>query len=357
MRICFVTNGVISSHATMKRAFGMARPLLGAGHSVAVLLEDHPDNRERVAAVPGVEAHWIPLGLGLRAHLRAKRTVLGQGAFDVVHCCGLGFRNLVWRGDAPGALRIMDHVELESSLAGHPLLRRWVLRALEARVLAGYSAHVAASRYLHAVLHQRCRGARRLLYLPYASEAPALPARPAGTEGRRVALYMGGLYREYGVWDILDAAERLLASEPLLDFEILGQGPESERLAAWVSSRNLEGRIRLAGYVPEAQLHARLASADLFLAPLADTVSDWARCPSKLLTYMSYGRPVVTGPVGEATVYLGSRGFYYSGGSAGLAEAVSRALRAPRGLAPYDFPLSWEERVAAYLQWLEAAAA
>ena len=47
MKIAFVTFGNFDGHATLKRATGMARPLILAGHEVYLLLEDSDVNREK----------------------------------------------------------------------------------------------------------------------------------------------------------------------------------------------------------------------------------------------------------------------------------------------------------------------
>ena len=54
------------------------------------------------------------------------------------------------------------------------------------------------------------------------------------------------------------------------------------------------------GFVSESELAAYFRSASVFVAPLYDTVTDWARCPSKLFMYAAFGKPVVTAKVGEA---------------------------------------------------------
>jgi len=357
MRFCFVTNSVISSHATMKRAFGMAGPLLARGHEVSIIMEEHPDNRERLARLPGVTPLAYARRDGLPSLLREKNALLRSASFDVVHVCGLGYRNLVSPAACPGAAFLMDHVELESSMPGHTRLTRGLKYLAEAWSFRRYPLQVAASRWLQDHVGARCRGGRIPLYLPYASERPegavsggeALRTRAAG---RRVVLFMGGIYRAYGVFDILRAAALLGKERSDLLFVILGQGPELQALREECAQRGLGESVWIPGFVPESEIYGYLGAADVFLAPLHDTVTDRARCPSKLFTYMSYQRPVVTSRIGEAPLYLGERGFYGEGGVPGMVAQLRLALAA--GTCDYDYPLDWSSRVETYLAWLRS---
>ena len=59
MRIAFVTFGNFDGHATLKRATGMAGPLIAQGHEVVLLLEDCEINREKVELeCPSAEVVW-----------------------------------------------------------------------------------------------------------------------------------------------------------------------------------------------------------------------------------------------------------------------------------------------------------
>ena len=48
MKICFVTFGNVTDYATLKRATGLAEPLIARGHSVSIVIEDTFDNRARL---------------------------------------------------------------------------------------------------------------------------------------------------------------------------------------------------------------------------------------------------------------------------------------------------------------------
>ena len=57
MRICFITFGNVTDYATLKRATGLAGPLIARGHSVSIVIEDTVDNRARLAfECPDVQA-------------------------------------------------------------------------------------------------------------------------------------------------------------------------------------------------------------------------------------------------------------------------------------------------------------
>jgi glycosyltransferase involved in cell wall biosynthesis len=350
----------------MKRAFGMAPTLLAAGHRVTVLVEDHGDNLEAAASVPGLAVRTFAGGLTAWAEAAAKERWLGELTPEVVHLCGLGWRNFLHPAAVPGALFLPDHVELESSLPGTSRLRRTHIALLEWRALARYRQHVAASRYLVDLWTRRARrlGRRRAFhYFPYAVEPTAAPDaaaavayaahRPAG----RYVLYAGGFYRNYGFFTLLEATAMVAATVPGFHLVLLGRGPEQAAGEDWVRAHGLGAHVSFGGYVPVAELPLWLAGADALLSPLHDTVTDWARCPSKIPLYMAARRPVVTCRIGEAEAYLGALGHYYEPGSAASLAATLAGLWAEGRKPPVPYALehlSWAHGTASWLAFVDA---
>lgn len=90
MHILFVTNGVITKHATMKRAFGLAPGLRARGCQVTICLEDHVDNRAEIQRLGGCAVRYYQGGT-FREEYRRKAKLIANCQCDVVHICGLGW--------------------------------------------------------------------------------------------------------------------------------------------------------------------------------------------------------------------------------------------------------------------------
>ena len=362
-RICFVTNSSLERHATIKRAFGMAGPLMELGHHVHICLEDCESNREAIGRLDGVTPLWFRAG-GQGMERGQKSAYVAEGDFDAVHICGLGFRNAIRRTTNPSCMTIMDHVELESALVNAPKIRRAAQYSLESWSLMHYSSHVVASTYLRDLWHHRTarwRLKRELLYLPFAHESRwrSQLEQFSGERVRKrfpdkkILFYMGGFHRAYGCYEMLEALQTLQRTRNDTVAVLCGRGPEFRAALDYVSQNGLFDTIVMPGFVPESELMDYLAAADVLISPLQDTVADRARCPSKLYEYMLTQRPIVTCRIGENANALGGSGYYYQPANAvSMAAALERALEGER----QEYPLarhSWMARARCYTHWLD----
>jgi glycosyltransferase involved in cell wall biosynthesis len=360
---CFVTHASLAHHPTIKRAFGMAGPLTELGHRVSICLEEDESNRAAMEKLDSVVPLWYrPAGLFMEH--RQKAVLVAKGQFDVVHICGLGFRNAIGRNANSAGLTVMDHVELESSIQASPKARRVAQYSLEVWSLLHYVEHVVASAYLRDLWQKRCaqwRLKREVLYLPFAYEKrwrerlerSLMEPKIHRFSGKKMFFFMGGFYRAYGCYEMLEALERLLQSREDVVAVLCGRGPEYKSMRESADRKGLAGRIEMPGFVPEAELLEYLSAADVLISPLQDTVTDWARCPSKLYEYMLTQKPIVTCQIGENWRVLGDKGYYYHPGDvASMTAAMKRALEG--GSQNYSLDdLSWMARSKNYVQWIE----
>lgn len=364
MKICFITNNTITKHATMKRAFGMANPLAALGHEVTICLEDAEDNRVAMAKCPQARAYYYTPGSVLNER-RQKQAFLKHNYFDIVHICGLGFRNAILPQKCRTSFVIMDHVELESSMLAAAVKRRIFQSHLEWWSLLVYNGSVLASKYLEYLFLRRLHflGKRRpLLYLPYAYDPHSLnpdsnkiDSLRASYPQKKIIVYMGGINRSYGCFEMLESFRLLASRKQNFVAIILGRGLERDEAINFVQQHQLEQVVEFKGYVPEEDVPTFLYSADVLLSPLHDTVTDWARCPSKLLMYMATQKPIVTCAIGEAWEYLGKDGFYYQPGSVdSMSKAIERAMDVDSQWQPNYDPSqhAWQVRVQAWLDWI-----
>jgi len=338
--------------------------LMDLGHDVSICLEDHEANRVAIKQLNGVSALWYQLAnLGLER--RQKTELVAGHNFDVVHICGLGFRNAIRRSANPSCMTIMDHVELESSLVNAPKVRRAAQFALEAWSLMYYAGHVVASAYLQDLWLARCkrfRMKREVLYLPFAYDCQwrhRLEQSSGGMAkkrfpGKKIIFYMGGFHKAYGCYEMLNALNCLRLIRNDFAAVLCGRGPEYGAAVDYAKQKGLSDIISMPGFVPEAELMDYLSAADVLISPLQDTIADKARCPSKLYEYMVTKRPIVTCRIGENGITLGDSGYYYKPGDiASMTVALGQALEG----GPKEYLLvehSWMARVRRYMQWLDA---
>ncbi len=364
--ICFVTNASFDRHATIKRAFGMCGPLTDLGHKVTICLEDSAANREMMAQLGGVSALWFRRGSLIDERNQKTRLVRAK-MFDVIHVCGLGYRNALYRANDSRIVTVMDHVELESALTNAPLTRRMAQYLLEWWSLKHYSAHVVASDYLRTLWERRTaslRIHREVLYLPFAYEERlkedlAFHRSRDGQAmfpGKRLLFYMGGFHKAYGCYDMLEAILRLRGTRKDFVAVLCGRGPEFTAVQEFVARHGLSDIVKTPGFVPQAELSRYLSAASVMISPLQDTVADRARCPSKLYEYMITDRPIVTCRIGENGRALGSSGFFYRpSDSDSLATALGKALSVDEAWRPsYRVEEhSWMARSRRYAAWLD----
>ena len=366
MHITFVTHGSFDCVATLKRATGMAGPLISSGHRVSILLEDSYANRERVGMeCPAVEAVYLRSGSATQERARKSRALHGLNS-DLVWMCGVGYRNMV-KPCRRDAIWIADHSELLSAVGNRAAIRRAIDWGFETFAFRSCDGHIAASRYLETYCHkavQRLGRRTPVHYSPYAVTPSMVAARGTlstdielATTGKKVILYLGSFWENYGFWDMLHVAEQMVAGRSDLIFLFMGKGPEESAGREWISNRQLGDRVLLLGFAPEAMLGDLFSKADVFLCPLRDTAQDWARCPSKLYMYLPAGRPIVTCRIGEAAEALGERGVYYRPGDrAELRTAINTALTSANHGALIDLAAehTWERRTRYFLDWLQA---
>jgi glycosyltransferase involved in cell wall biosynthesis len=145
----------------------------------------------------------------------------------------------------------------------------------------------------------------RVFYLPngIASLPPALPL-PAVDHPPTLLLYTR--FWEFDVRDIIAMLVPLCQECPALRLRVVGKGERGEErdLMEWATRAGVAEHIDNVGWVEPGDIPALLASADIALVPMDDTLINRARCSVKLLELMAAGLPVVAGRVGEVAEYL-----------------------------------------------------
>lgn len=159
--------------------------------------------------------------------------------------------------------------------------------------------------------------------------------RRSGSPARLV--FVGRLARQKGLDLLLEAVARLPGREAALD--IVGDGPERERLEGLAASREAGCPVRFLGWRSGDDLVACYQSADVFVVPSRDE-----GMPNTVLEAMACGLPVVGSRISgiEEAVRDGETGLLFPPGDVGaLADTIARLMadggeRARMGAAARD---------------------
>jgi glycosyltransferase involved in cell wall biosynthesis len=106
----------------------------------------------------------------------------------------------------------------------------------------------------------------------------------------RVILHAGSMGKKQGLMNVVDAAAAGGNNQVLWVF--VGGGEDKAMLVDAVKRRRLDERVRFVPFQRDEEVAAMFAAADVLLLNQLRTVKDTV-IPSKLLTYMSAGRPVM----------------------------------------------------------------
>lgn len=123
-------------------------------------------------------------------------------------------------------------------------------------------------------------------------------------------LTMGRLSKLKGTYDILQAAPRVIARKPDVEFWLAGVG-DIDAVKKIISRHAWGKNIRLLGWIEGQAKQAYLAQANIFLLP-----SYHEGTPIAILEAMAYGLPIISTPVGgiPSLITDGETGFLITPG-------------------------------------------
>ena len=162
------------------------------------------------------------------------------------------------------------------------------------------------------------------------ASAPGAPGGRPAADRPTVLLY--SRFWEFDVRDVVAALAGIVAGEPAARLLVVGKGErgEEQELLRLAARAGLSTALDFRGWTEPADLPELLASADVALVPMDDTLINRARGLAKLLELMALGLPIVAARVGQVGEYLdgGACGVLVAPGSAGaLARGVLGLLR------------------------------
>jgi glycosyltransferase involved in cell wall biosynthesis len=171
---------------------------------------------------------------------------------------------------------------------------------------------------------------RKLVVIPngadlrlFRADADPFPSRQRfGLAERFVVGYVGS----HGVSHGLDAVLEAAALQPDVQYLLVGDGAERDRLVKQRDERRLEN-VSMHASVPKSDVPGLYAASDVCLVPLRDVPLFGAFVPSKLFEVLAAGRPIVGAVRGEAREILERSGgalLVEPEDARGIADAVER---------------------------------
>ncbi|MGZ8764018.1 MAG: glycosyltransferase family 4 protein [Acidimicrobiia bacterium] len=207
---------------------------------------------------------------GLAARIDALAREVGAATLFVDPMLPLGIVGCSLRAAPHLVIAHGAEITLPGRLPGPNLAARSVLRAADGVIAAGeYPAREvvhAAGRLVRGVVVPPGVDVER--FRPLDIEARAAARRRFGLDPNRpLVLGASRLVPRKGFDVVIDAVAGL---DPLVQLAIGGAGRDRHRLEARVARRGLGGRVRFLGRVPDADLPALYASADVFAMACRD---------------------------------------------------------------------------------------
>jgi glycosyltransferase involved in cell wall biosynthesis len=123
--------------------------------------------------------------------------------------------------------------------------------------------------------------------------------RQIAAEDKFVVSYIGTMGMAHGLETVLDAARILQERAPSVRFMLVGEGAEKQTLVSRANSMGLDN-LTFLDQQDREKVPAFICSSDVCLVMLKKAELFKTVLPSKLLEFMSCGRPVLLGVDGEA---------------------------------------------------------
>ena len=176
----------------------------------------------------------------------------------------------------------------------------------------------------HDVAHELRDSGAKVHLVPHGVDLDGFGPRSFPDVGPLQLLAIGRLVEKKGFHILITAAARLRCSFQL---NIVGEGPEEERLKDLVRCHGLESNVRLCGAKTHEDLPEAYARAHVLIVPsIVDRTGDRDGLPNVVLEAMACGRPVIASNVGAiaSAVVDGETGLLTeSGNPESLATAIN----------------------------------
>jgi glycosyltransferase involved in cell wall biosynthesis len=256
----------------------------------------------------------------------------------------------------------------ESATEGEGKRSVFFKRAIERAIYASARRFIVLSQAFRDVLVRRYRVREdRIEIVPGGVQADIFHTDLSRAEAREklgwpndraILVTVRRLARRMGLENLVDAVDQLRKREPGILAVIAGTGPLAAGLAELVEQRNLKNHVKLAGFVPDADLPLVYRAADLSVVP-SIALEGFGLV---VLESLAAGTPAVVTPIGGLPEVVSglSKDLILDGSSAkhlaeGLALRLSALGKLPSDKAcqayakeNFDWPVIAKEVVAVY---------
>jgi glycosyltransferase involved in cell wall biosynthesis len=157
-------------------------------------------------------------------------------------------------------------------------------------------------------------------------EVDAELSREVAADGKFVVGYIGTMGMAHGLETLVEAAAHLQTTAPEVLFLLVGEGAEKDRIITLAKSRGLTN-LRFVDQQPREKIPAYIRLSDACLVLLKKTELFKTVIPTKMLEFMSCGRPLILGVDGQARKIMQEAQagiFVEPEDAAALAQAVTR---------------------------------
>jgi putative colanic acid biosynthesis glycosyltransferase WcaI len=124
-----------------------------------------------------------------------------------------------------------------------------------------------------------------------------------GIQGRYVVGYIGTIGMAHRLETVIEAASILRSHAPELAFLIVGEGAEKEQISGLIKSKGLTNMV-MVEQQPREKIPEFINACDACLVMLRKSEVFQTVLPTKMLEFMSCGRPVLLGVDGQAREVL-----------------------------------------------------
>ena len=128
------------------------------------------------------------------------------------------------------------------------------------------------------------------------------PPRPG--DGKFRLIYHGTIARRNGLEVVFRALRTAREALPTLEFYVMGEGDDLERLKGIVKALQLVDCVNFAGRVPLKEIPSRIIQAHLGIVPIIYDAFTRYMLPVKLMEYVRLGIPVIASRTETMLVYF-----------------------------------------------------
>jgi colanic acid biosynthesis glycosyl transferase WcaI len=120
-----------------------------------------------------------------------------------------------------------------------------------------------------------------------------------GAQDKFLVCYAGTMGLAHGLETLIEAASALQSEDPRVQFVLVGEGADKERIARLASQRGLTN-LRFVGQQPRENMPSFISASDACLVMLRKADLFKTVIPTKMLEFMSCARPVILAVDGQA---------------------------------------------------------